>query len=435
MPSSRRRFLIAAGVAVLAGCGESNQGQDGRTATPVDVPQSAADVLDMAEQVPVPAVPPATVISDEHRRAVGRNAEDRIETAEATLASTDDVTLADVRDVLNSTAPFQRARREIDRYREMPSRPRFRRVERALGDVASVQGYVRTANGDLDVEAVRTAIASDRDDHANPLADPGYRLASPVMQFLPTVGAAEAAIDRAGDSLDRAERAVAQIEDAAESPQPASIAVAWRGIEGFRLERTNAAGYLDTALDPGSRPRDDALVEAVRTNLDAVSTLDVPRRVDGRLLPAPVRAVLTTVRSRRSSLVAAAGRSDPGKGRRVGLLLSAVDIRNRLEAFADATDATFERPDEEGLPNERLPPAKRRAVDRIDTLAGGAPLQRRIGRSAVAMVKEGDRLRPGQGTDPVASAHFMYVAGRSFAALAMTRGERLADAFGDADGE
>lgn len=430
MPTSRRRFLAvagAAGAAVIAGCNEGSQPERDATVTPVDVPRSAADVLDAVEGVPVPSIPSATIVSDAHRRSVVRHVSERLRTTEAALAVSD-VTTEDVGVHLNDDAPIRSARAELDRYTESPSRRQYRRLEREFENVATILGYVRAATGDLGPAGVRDEFATAETEFADLSGETEYRLASPVRRFLPTLEAVESALDRGGDQRNTARRAVSEVETDDEAVGPSEIAAAWRSVELLRLETTNAAGYAATALDPSSPPRADAIVEVVGDHLDVLASLDVPRRADGQRLPARVRTVLSTVRARRSDVLSAADPTNPETARRVELLLDAVRIRGQLDAFSVAAESTFSRLDGEEFPVERIPEAKDSAVDRLETLAAADPLQRHLGRLAEDMVTYADRLEPGQGTNPVASAHFMYEAAREFADLSLSRGDRVAAA-------
>lgn len=424
MDKSRRRFIAAAGVALIAGCNEQSQPEPERTVTPVDVPESPGDVLEAVEDVPVPSIPPATIVSEDHRRSVIQHVSERIRTTEAALAAADDVDLDDVGSLRVADDPMEAARAQLQRYRTSPSPRQFGSVVRAYRDVATVLGHVWAATGNLDAEKIRTAFNNVNDRYDELTDDVDYRLASPVVQYLPTVAAAEATFDRAENHRYAGHRDFSAIAEAS----PGVVSEVWRSIELLRLERVNATGYVATALDPSAPPRGRAIARTVGTQLEALTMLEVPRRADGRPLPSRIRTVLSSVRARRSNVLASADPTDPETAQRVERLIETVRIKGQLEAFEVAADETFPRiDDEDGFPAERLPEAKRRAVDRLDALAGAAPLQRHLGRLAEDMVSYGDRLGPGQGTDPVASAHFIYVAAREFADLSMRRGEELAD--------
>ncbi|PSP48699.1 hypothetical protein BRC75_05770 [Halobacteriales archaeon QH_7_69_31] len=382
MPTSRRRFVAAAGAALLSGCSGTDEPDRTATVTPVEVPRSAGDVLSAVESVPVPSVPPAPVVSAAHRRAVVGHVDEGIRAAEAALAAADDVALADVESLEDSAAPFETCRSHLRAYGTEPTRRRFRRVARAF-------------------------------------------LASPAVQLLPTAAVGEAVLERAGDTRQAARRATAELAE----PTPPEAADIWRSVESLRLETTNAAGYIGTAFDPSAPPRDDAVSERTGRHIEALASLEAPRRPNGRAPPSRVRTVLSTVRSRRSAVLAAADPTDPETARRLELLLDAVRIRGQLEAFDAAAAATFARLDaEEGFPTERLMPEKRAAVDRVRALAEAAPLPRHLGQLAEDMVTYGDRLEPDRGTDPVATAHFMYVAAGAYVDRSLERGQRLAAA-------
>ena len=138
MPTSRRRFVAAAGAALLSGCSGTDEPDRSATVTPAEVPRSAGDVLSAVESVPVPSVPPAPVVSAAHRRAVVGHVDERIRAAEAALAAADGVAIADVESLEDSAAPFEACRSQLRAYGTEPIRQRFRRVARAFDDVAAV---------------------------------------------------------------------------------------------------------------------------------------------------------------------------------------------------------------------------------------------------------------------------------------------------------
>ena len=424
-PTSRRRFVAAAGAALLSGCSGTDEPDRTATVTPVEVPRSAGDVLSAVESVPVPSVPPAPVVSAAHRRAVVGHVDERIRAAEAALAAADGVALADVESLEDSAAPFEACRSHLRDYGTEPTRQRFRRVARAFDDVAAVVGYARAASGDLDAEALRGAVDAARTGLSELDDALEYRLASPAVELLPTAAAGEAVLERAGETRQAARRAAAELAE----PTPPEAADVWRSVESLRLETTNAAGYIGTAFDPTAPPRDGVISERTGRHIEALASLEAPRRPNGRAPPSRVRTVLSSVRSRRSAVLAAADPTDPETARRLELLLDAVRIRGQLEAFDAAAAATFARLDaEEDFPTERLVPEKRAAVDRVRALAEAAPLPRHLGRLAEDMVTYGDRLEPDRGTDPVATAHFMYVAAGAYVDRSLERGQRLAAA-------
>ncbi len=431
MPTSRRRFVAAAGAALFAGCSGSDDPERVSTVTPVDVPQSAGDVLAAVESVRVPTVPDGPIVSTSHRESVVSHVEDRIEAADAALEAADGVGADEVERLGGTGAPFEACRSHLRDYEAAPGRLEFRRVARAFDDVATILGYARAAGGNLDAAGVRTAAENARAAYRDLADGIAYRFASPVVEHLPPVAAGEAALDRAVGHRYAADPGNEEPDDAT----PEVIADGWRAVESLRLETTNAAGYLETGLDPSAPPRRDAVTGAAGTHLEALAELDVPRRGDGHPVPSRIRTVLSSARSHRSEVLSAADPTDPETARGVELLLDAVRVRSQLAAYDAAGEATFTRMDGDGFPTERVMPAKRAAVDRVEALAGAPPLQRHIGGLAADMVTYGDRLQAGQGTDPVATAHFMYVAARAFADLALEHGDALAAALDPADGD
>jgi hypothetical protein len=425
MPTSRRRFVAAAGAALLAGCNAADTPPRTATVTPLDVPQSAGEALSAVEAIPVPAVPPAPIVATSHRRSVVDHVETRIETAEAGLSATDGVGVADVEGLGNSEAPLEACRSRLRAYRSDPSRRRFRRLGRSVDDVATIVAHVRTATGDLEVGDLRAAFETARGAFVEVVDGLEYRLASPSIEFLPTASVGEAALDRADDARRSARRDLVDLEN----PTPAEAADVWRSIASLRLETIDAAGYLGTGLDPTAPPISTAISSRTARHVEALESLDVPRPSDGQPLPSRLGTVLSSVRSHRSELLTAAGQSDTGSISRLDHLLAAVRVRGQLEAFDAAGEATFPLlGDGRGFPVDRLLPEKRAAARSVEALADAAPLARSIGRLADDMVTYGDRLEAGQGTDPVATAHFMYVAARAFVDRSRDRAGWLARA-------
>lgn len=427
MGTNRRRFVAATVAALLAGCYERGEPEPEDTVTPADVPQSADDVLNEVASVPVPSVAPGTVVSDAHRRAVVDQARERLDTAEAELAAADDLGLADIEGLRHSAAPFETVREQIRGYREDPGTRRFRRLRNAVRDLGAIIGHVRAASGDLDGGDLRDVLDSAREAYVALDRDTGYRLEAPVIDLLPTLAAAEAALDRASDRRRSAERSIPDGTTSGGAVDPERAARITGDLEMVRLETTNAGGYFDTALDAAAPSRDAAISDAISDHLGALQSTEIPSRPDGGPLPSQVRTVLSTTRARRSDVLAAADPTDPASANRVELLLEAATLRGQLEAFETAGEETFGRLEDGSFPAERLPGAKRRAVDRVAALANGAPLQRHLGALADDMVTFADRIQAGMGSAPVASAHFMYVSGRAFADRSLSRGDRLAD--------
>lgn len=426
MGTNRRRFIAATGAAMLAGCNEQAESEPEETVTPVDVPQSAADVLEDVDTIPVPTVRHGTIVSDAHRRAVIDRAGDRLETAEAELAAADGVALEDIEGLRQSGAPFETARDRVRAYRDDAGPRRFQRLRNAVRDLGIIIGHVRAATGTLDEADLRTALERAQEAYVALGRGADYRLASPVIDLLPTLAAAEAALDRASGSRRAAERSLPGGQESGSAPLPPAVAEVWGGIEMVRLETTNAAGYLETSLDGAAPARDAVISEAIGEQLSALQELEVPRRPDGGPLPSQIRTVLSTTRARRAELFSAADPTEPESANRIELLLDAAALRGQLEAFDVAGTETFGRAGGDTFPVDRLPPAKRRAVARLEALSEGAPLQRHLGGLADDMVTFADRIEAGMGDAPVASAHFMYVSGRVFAELSLSRGERLA---------
>lgn len=427
MGTNRRRFITATGAVLLAGCNEQSEPEREATVTPADVPRSADDILKDVETIPVPTVEAGPVVSDSHRQSVARQAEDRVETAETELAGADDVDLDAVDGLRQTEAPFGTAREQIRDYRDTSDPRRFIRLRNAVRDMGVIIGHVRAATGVLGVDGLRTALDDAQAEYVALGQDADYRLASPVIDLLPTLAAAEASLERASDRRRAAERRFPDESGGGTSVAPAEVARVWGLVETVRLESTNAGGYIQTSLDDDAPSRDAGISAAITENLEALRSLEVPRRADGGPLPSQVQTVLSSTRARRSEVFAAADPTEPESANRVELLLEAASLRGQFEAFEVAGEETFARLEGETFPAERIPDAKRLAVDRVEALSNGAPLQRHLGGLADDMVTFADRIRAGMGNAPVASAHFMYVSGRAFAEVSLSRGESLAD--------
>ena len=426
MAPSRRRLLAAVGAALVAGCNGSNQPAETpeRTVTPVDIPRSPEAALGEAVGIETPEVPAAAVVSDDHRGTVTAAAERLVDAAERE-AEAADIEPSAAEGVRDGEEPFAVARERLEELR-MSSPPRqYRRVDREFGDVGSVLGYARATTGDLDVAAVRAALAAQRERHADLRDGFDHRLAAPVARSLPTTGAAEDALGRAGTQLDAAARTLESLSSPAE---PSAVGGAWGRLGQARLAVTNAAGFLGTATDADAPPRRDAIEAAIETEREAVAALDSPRSLTaGRAAaPEPITAVLSTIRSRRSELLSTDA-AELAAERPVGGLFGAARIRLEVEAFDAAAAATTDRLGEEGVAAERLVAEKRAAADRLERLGEAMPLQRRLGGFAVDIVGYGDRQNSGERSDPAVTAYFLYVAGRVFADRAFARGTSMAD--------
>ena len=427
MSPSRRRLLAAVGAALVAGCNGSNRPAETpeRTVTPIDVPRSPEAALGEAVGIETPEVPAAAVVSDDHREAVTAAAERLVDAAEreAEAAGVEPSAAEGVRD---GEEPFAAARERLEELR-MSSPPRqYRRVDREFGDVGSVLGYARATTGDLDVAAVRAALATERERYADLRNGFDHRLAAPVARSLPTAGVAEDTLGRAGTQLD----AAAPVLESLESPaEPSAVGGAWGQLEQARLAVTNAAGFLGTATDADAPPRRDAIEAAIETEREAVAALDSPRSLAAERVAVPERitAVLSTIRSRRSELLSTDA-AELAAERPVGGLFSAARIRLEVAAFDAAAAATADRLEGTGVTAERLLTEKRAAVDRLERLGEATPLQRRLGGFAVDIVGYGDRQNSGERSDPAVTAHFLYVAGCVLVERALARGTPMADA-------
>ena len=420
------------GAALVAGCNGSNQPAETpeQTVTPIDVPRSPEVALGKAAGIETPEVPAAAVVSDGHREAVTAAAARLLDAAEREVKATGVVPSA-AEGVRDGEEPFAVARERLEELR-MSSPPRqYRRVDREFGDVGSVLGYARATTGDLDAAAVRAALTTQRERHAGLRNGFDHRLAAPVARSLPTAGAAEDALGRAGTQLDAAARALESLSSPAE---PSAVSGAWGRLGQARLAVTNAAGFLETVTDADAPPRRDAIEAAIETEREAVAALDSPRSLTaGRVAaPEPVTAVLSTIRSRRSELLSTEA-AELAAERPVGGLFGAARIGLEVEAFDAAAAATADRLNGDGVTAERLLAEKRAAVDRLERLGGATPLQRRLGGFAVDIVGYGDRQNSGERSDPAVTAHFLYVAGRVFADRALARGASMADALAPED--
>lgn len=381
------------------------------------------DALASAARVPVPVIPSTVVVSDTHRRAVERRALDRIRAARRALDASEEVDLEDVLGLWNPDAPFQAGRRAVQSYRREPSPRRFAALIPCVGDAATILGHVRAARGDLGIDAVRTDYRTARDRYTTTTGRLEFRLATPVADLFPTVHTAVDALERAGTQRSVARRRVAGLSGA----RTAMLATTVASVELLRFETTNAEGYLATTLDPAAPGREATIVELADAHLSALATIDGPPRPGGRRLPVAIRRSLAGLQSRRARLLAAEPTAlDPMD--RVDLLLDALEVRGQLEAFAAAGEATYVRAPEPGDRPQRVPAEKRRAVDRLESLAGSSALQRRLGRRGAALVAQGDRVDADDATESLSTSHFFYVAGRAFAALSLRRGDRVAQA-------
>ena len=432
MQFTRRRLLCIAGAALAAGCSESEEPTRERTVTPVEVPRSPEGALSEAADVLVPTVPTGVLLGEDHRQQVIEHLEELRDRSEADLANADGVDPDDIPRELGGPGRIESADERIESLAEASDPGRFRRVDRNFRSLGRVAGYARAESGGLDVDRLREALESERSATDALVDGVEYRIAPPVVRYLPTVEAAEQALGHAENRLSAAERAVETAAEADDDDRSVAVGTAWGRIEQARIARTNAAGFLGTATDPAASSRRAAINDAYRTVREATEIPDPPPGVESadRQRTERMRTVLSSVLSRASE-VHERPVDEAGGSERVGELLTAVQVGNEAHAFVGAAESTLERLDSDSFPPGAVMEEKRRAVDSVSRLAETAPLQRELGGLAEDMVEYGDRLADSsEETNALTGAHFVYVGARRFVERSLADGERLSAALG-----
>lgn len=453
MPSTRRRFLtgVTALSAALAGCNEGATRAVEETATPVPVPRTDREVLAELADVKAPDVPSPVVVTDAHFAAAVEHVERLRASIEARRDALDEVDDERLRPHRPPEDALQRAADHLADARESgPSTDALSAVERVVGDLARLDGLLRVAADDVDVESLRAALEEERTATARARAGVDYRIARPVADGLPTAVVGERtlndldALDDAERMLDDAERGgsddsgteveLVSEDGEARRPHPELLATVYQRIERQRRRRDDAERYLETATDPDAPslggPIADEL-DAVDSELAALADRfggddDPPRRdesVAGRL-----RSIRTSVGSRSAELHASLDerRQD---GQRLYALSDAVTRLLEFDAIDVAVSETLPLAQEREFPTERLPGEKRRAVDALDRIAGGSPLQRHLGARAHDILRSADRYaaREDVAQRDLVMCHFTLVAAAEWAERAIERGEGLSE--------
>lgn len=424
MAASRRRFLAVAGAALCAGCNESSQPESDGTVTPVDVPMSGEEAFAAADAIETPRIPPSLIVSDDHRRAIIGAAEALVDSAESELDAADGVELSEFDGRLrNAQEPLEAARSRIEALRDAETPQGFTRFGGRFLDAGRILGYVRAETGRLDVEGVRGAVEAERQAHRELVDDFEYRIASPAERFLPTAAEAEDALGRFDNGLEIAERRTDDLDPETAGDLASDIGLAWGRTELARFAKRTSVEFQRTATDTRAPRRRGAIDAAIQEQVDAVSELEpnAPVRENGGNVPPSIESILASFSSRRASLLEDARSDSVGDANRIEFLVRVARMRLQLEGFIEGASLTLELLDGTEFPAKRVPAEKRLAVERMEALADGSPLERELGRFSADAVRYGDRLAVDRGNAPVATAHFAYVSARSFVEGATAR--------------
>jgi len=442
MATTRRRLLASVvGAAALAGCNDGASQEVEETVTPLEVPETDREVLDELSSIEVPSVPGGVVVSDAHFRSALDQVEAMRASVTARLDEVDDT--GESEDTERFARLFTTPERALEetedgirRAEEVgPSEEALRTFRRAVDTLAPVDAFLRVETGDLDVAGLREMLERERDAASWLEERDGYRVARPVTDHLPTVGAAERD-DRFQVELDdlkeRIERAEAEDDESRRTEQ---MADAYRRLQERRRRRDDAEQYFRTGTDPDApsiRPALAAELDALAAELEATAERfqeDVDDDAGGETVAGEIRSIRANVGERtvrfRSRLP-----QYREEGRLAGGLLQGTRRVIEYESIADAVERTLPLLEQREFPTGAVVDEKRRAVDALERVAEGTPLQRRFARTARQVVDSENRIGGAETVDrrSLARAHLLFAGGAEWAAQGLERGEALAGA-------
>lgn len=435
-PSTRRRFLTgtAGAFAVLAGCNEQSAPSERGTVTPVDVPRTDAELLEEAAAIDSPAVSSAVIVSEAHYEAAIDHVLSVRRAAEAALADSDiDPESPDTVPYGTPESILENVDQRLEDVRSVgPTRRALRIAMSTLRQASRLLGVLRAESGTTDRESVLRELEAEREAIAALGSAFEYRIATPIEDYLPTLGAAEETLREAEENRSFA----ARLEDDDREFRPTDFGEIRNRIERLRRQRDDAERFLSTATDennPSIRGRIDIALAELEADVRPIAEEygagagergdDLGQTVEGR-----IRSVRRSVgaRSRRWTEEFDEYRRD---GHRVRGLLEVTEWLLLFEAVDAAVDRTLDRLGPDDFPTESVVTEKRRAVEALEPIADGTALQRRFAERPLGLLRSADtRSERGIGnTEEVAFVHLLYVSAKECAGLATKRAETIAE--------
>lgn len=433
MPSSRRRFL--AGVAALAGtaagCNDRSSPSIEGTVTPVEVPRTDAEVLREAAAIEAPSIPSPVIVTEAHHEA----AISHVEALRSSLADRlEEVDASDVDLDVSTRQAVERADDRLEAARTAgPSRNALETLRGTAGDLGRAEGVLRLATDDVAVEDVRAAVESERTAMDDLRGRVDYRIARPIVRYVPTVAAAERALDPQGDLRD-AER---RLEDVPENdPESASVRLAsvFGRLERHRRLRDDAERFLETATAddvPSVRPAIDAEIDGIESELGAIADDHGERDREASESPSAVER-LRLVRANVTGTVArfhadfSTYRED---GRRLDGLLTGQERIIEYESIDAGVERTLPHLQSGEFPTERIVAEKRRAVEELERATNGTALQRRLVSRAPQLLRYSAQFDRQEEPDArqLAMAHLTVTGAAAWTERALSRGAAVSD--------
>lgn len=455
MPSTRRRFLTAGAVGVgvaVGGCADApTEREIQETLTPVEVPRSDAEHLREAAEIETPSIPPVVVVTDDHLAAAARQVESVVESVHDLVSETE----------FEERPPGVPAADEVDRRLTEASADlddvrageygtaveALESLRNILGRLAEMRGALEAADGmeDAEVEGLWRAVHRQRDAEAAVSDRVEYRVAAPVAERLPTLHAAESMLRGGGPArrgrvvggrhgdLDSAENVLELVEGQEEvREEPRAVGEVRRHLALHRRRVNDADRWLEWATDPEAASCraavEDALTEVVGRAEDIAATYEVDDRPDGETVHDHILEIRYMVGSRGSRLADRA-RSARAESRPLLGLLDLLEWQVEFESVDLAVEATTERLDRPEFPTGDLVDEKRRAADRLESLADAPATARHLASRADGIVRNG-RVIPRAAdsdvdVDVVANAYLRYAVVAEWADRAVERGDEL----------
>ncbi|MEF8913930.1 hypothetical protein [Natronomonas sp.] len=432
MPSTRRSVLLgtASALAALAGCNESTSDGPRSTVTPVDVPRTKGEALQEAAELDWSEIPGAVHVTEAHLDAAIEDTERLIADLRSALDRGDDLDLRTLaRHVQHPPREIpERAEAQLESARETgPSEQALSTIKRTVRDIGIVLGYVEAELGDLSLEEVETALDTEEATTEALIGEFSYRVADPLVEYLPTLRAAERSLGRL-DGLDRA-RETLNDADSGRGEHEIAIGFAWRELEVHRRNRRDAELLMETATDenrPSLRPAIDDVLAGLRGEVESIVESYGDREPPNN---ATVEGEIRNIRfhigrqgQRWLSRMDEDDRSDP-----LGLLFGTTEWLVEFAALDGAVARTTDLIDGGEIPADDVVAVKRDAVETLARAAEGDALQRELAARSNTLIQSADRrANSGDGARTVARTYLLYAAANEWGGRALVRGDELA---------